>query len=84
MPWKNLSDYKCGLQVTFSGPIKVNKKMAFFGFEMDFFRVFNISLSSNTIFEKLGLQYQVFSGVSKLGFRNLGLKLILKTRNWRS
>ena len=39
-----------------SGPIKVNQKMAFFVFEMDFFRVFNISLGQNTSFEKLGLK----------------------------
>ena len=31
------------------GPIKVNQKMAFFGFEKDFFRVFNNSLYVSTL-----------------------------------
>ena len=37
----------------------VNQKMAFLGFEMDFFRIFNITLGQNTSFEKLGIWVSV-------------------------
>ena len=58
-----------------NGPVKVNQKMAFFRFEMDFFRVFKFSLCYNLEIEnpsfetrnssfKPEIQFRVFSAIA--------------------